>query len=110
MVSEAPAVRMFQRLQAHQVEDDLAVMWRVLRNAVQAGLLADGALESLCVQAVPPSLAVRDQLQEAEALQIAFKNGILSPQTWSQMCSLDYDQEQSNIHAAEQHSPKEAGS
>jgi hypothetical protein len=107
MVAEGPAVRMFQRLQAQQVESDEAVMWRVLRNAVQAGLLADDALEVLCVKAIPPSLAVRDQLQETQAWQIAFQNGILSPQTWSQMCSLDYDQEQANIQAAKNAAPPE---
>ncbi len=105
MVAEGPAVRMFQRLQAQQVEYDEAVMWLVLRNAVRAGLLADEALEVLCVQAIPPSLAVRDPLQETQAWKIAFECGILSPQTWSQMCSLDYDQEQANIKAAKKAAP-----
>ena len=83
-------------------------MWRVLRNAVQAGLLPDDTSEVLSVQAIPPSLAVRDQLEETKAWQIAFQSGILSPQTWSQMCSLDYDQEQANIQAAKKGAPSEA--
>ena len=37
MVAETPAVRMFERLQAQQVEDDRAVFCRVIRNACEAG-------------------------------------------------------------------------
>ena len=67
MVAEGPAVRMFERLQAQQVEDDMVVMWRVLRNAVHAGSLPDDAFECSDIQAVPPSLAVRDKLEETRA-------------------------------------------
>ncbi len=37
MVAEGPAMRMFARLQADLVNDDLEVMWRVVRAAVEAG-------------------------------------------------------------------------
>ena len=40
---------------------------------------------------------MRDQLREAQVDRIAFDNGILSPQTWSQHLGLDYDQEQKNL-------------
>ena len=39
MVAEGPAVRMFERLQASLIEQDRAVMWRVVENAVAAGRL-----------------------------------------------------------------------
>lgn len=97
MVAEGPAVRMFQRLQAQQVEADLVVMWRVLENACHAGLLPAEALDVLDVQAVPPSLTVREPLAEAQTLELQARNGILSPQTWSQLSGLDYDQEQANL-------------
>ncbi len=51
------------------------------------------------IQVGPPTLAVRDRLQEAQVSRIEFAGGILSPQTWSQRRGLDYDQEQENIAA-----------
>ncbi len=97
MVAEGPAIKMFARLQAEQIEDDLEIMWRVVRAAVAAGKLAEEARTAIEIQAAPPTLTVRDPLEEARALQIARANGILSPQTWSQRAGLDYDQEQQNI-------------
>ncbi len=44
MVAEGPAIRMFERLQASTIEQDRAVMWRVVENAVaQAGCRATSA-------------------------------------------------------------------
>jgi capsid protein len=97
MVAEGPAMRMFERLQAEQVEDDLSVMWRVVDAAIAAGRLPPEARSVVEIQAVPPSLAVRDQLKEAQRRKIENAAGILSPQTWSQQSGLDYDQEQSNF-------------
>ncbi len=100
MVAEGPAMRMFARLQAELVRDDLHVMRRVLENAVAAGVLPQTALTEIEVQAAPPMLAVRDPLEEAQALRIEYQCGILSPQTWSQRRGLDYDQEQTNWREA----------
>jgi capsid protein len=97
MAAEGPAIRMFARLQASLVEDDLAVMWRVLENAAAAGRLPGEALTSIEIQSAPPTLEVRDPLKEAETYQIEHAAGILSPQTWSQRRGLDYDQEQANL-------------
>jgi hypothetical protein len=99
MIAEGPAMRMFARLQAEQVADDLEVMWRVVRAAVEAGRLPPEALTTIDIQATPPSLAVRDHLAEAQRFRIEYLNGILSPQTWSQRSGLDYDQEQANFAA-----------
>lgn len=103
MVAEGPAVKYFQRLQGEQMRDDLEVMWRVVANAVRGGRLPEEALESVEIQVSPPSLAVRDPLEEARVARIEFESGILSPQTWSLRRGLDYDQEQHNRarHAAE---------
>jgi len=96
MVAEGPAMRMFARLQAELVNDDLQVMWRVLDAAVAAGGLPAEALTAIDIQASPPTLEVRDPLQEAETSRIEYECGILSPQTWSQRRGLDFEQEQTN--------------
>jgi hypothetical protein len=102
MVAEGPAMRMFARLQAEQVCDDLEVIWRAVRSAVAAGK-APRETESLIeIQAAPPSLVVRDQLQETQRFRIENAVGILSPQTWTQRDGLDYDQEQANFAAHRQ--------
>jgi hypothetical protein len=105
MVAEGPAVRMFSRMQAELVEDDLLVMRRVLSAAASAGRLPHDVLALVEVQAVPPSLAVRDQLKETQMFRIQNQSGILSPQTWSQLAGLDYDQEQTNLRTSRAASP-----
>jgi capsid protein len=97
MVAEAPAIRMFERLQATMIEQDRAVMWRVVNNAVAAGALPSDVADLVDIQIIPPSLHVRDQLKQAQVDRIAYNNGVLSPQTWSQHLGLDYDQEQKNL-------------
>ncbi|MEX2186068.1 MAG: phage portal protein [Pirellulales bacterium] len=99
LVAEGPAVRMFARLQARMIEDDLFVLWRVVGNAVRAGKLPAAATESIEIQAAAPSLAIRDELKEAHAYKIEHEQGILSKQTWSQRRGLDFDQEQENLRA-----------
>lgn len=96
MVAESPALRMFARLQSELARDDLSVMRRVLETAVAAGRLPQEVLPLVDVQVGPPTLAVRDALQEAQAFRIEFESGILSPQTWSQRRGLDFEQEQAN--------------
>lgn len=98
MVAEGPAVKMFARLQASMIEDDRRLMRAVLRNAVRAGRLPEECVRSVQLQVEPPSLLVRDRLQETRIDQIAYERGVLSPQTWSQRLGLDYDQEQTNLH------------
>jgi hypothetical protein len=97
MVAESPAIRMFERLQASLIEQDRAVMWRVVDNAVAAGVLPTNVRDQVDIQIIPPSLNVRDPLQQARVDRIAFNKGVLSPQTWSQHLGLDYDQEQKNL-------------
>jgi capsid protein len=97
LVAEGPAVKMFERLQASTIEHDRAVMWRVIENAVAAGRLPQNVGDFIHIQITPPSVHVRDQLQQAQVDRLAFNNGVLSPQTWSQHLGLDYDQEQKNL-------------
>jgi Phage portal protein, lambda family len=104
MVAEGPAMKMFERLQAGMIEEDTAVIWRVIDNAVAAGTLPRNVRDLVDIQIIAPSLHVRDQLKQAQVDRIAFHNGVLSPQTWSQHLGLDYDQEQKNVavHRVEQ--------
>lgn len=97
LVAEGPAVRMFARLQARLIEEDLCVLWRVVANAVRAGKLPGAAVETIEIQAAAPSLAVRDELKEAHVHKIEHDAGILSKQTWSARRGLDFDQEQENL-------------
>ncbi|MEX2316315.1 MAG: phage portal protein [Pirellulales bacterium] len=97
MVAEGPAMKMFERLQASMIEQDRAVMWRVVENAVAAGQLPPDVSQVCDIQIIPPSLHVRDQLRQTQVDRIAFDSGVLSPQTWSQHLGLDYDQEQKNL-------------
>jgi len=97
MVAESPAVRMFERLQAEQIEADMEVMRRVIAAAERVGRLPSGTIAQLDIQAVAPPLAVRDNLKDAQVARIEHQSGILSPQTWSQRRRLDYAQEQANL-------------
>ena len=94
MVAEGPAVRMFERLQHEMVEDDRELLGRVIRAAVGAGRLPPEALEEVDIEGVPPSLAVRDRLKEAQADQILVRNGAMSPQTLAMRYGLDAGKEQ----------------
>ncbi|MEO1497502.1 MAG: hypothetical protein AAFV43_10160 [Planctomycetota bacterium] len=98
MVAEGPAVKMFTRMQASMIEEDRRLMGVVLGNAVRAGRLPEECVQSVQLQVEPPSVRVRDRLQETQIDRIAYERGVLSPQTWSQRLGLDYDQEQTNLH------------
>ncbi len=102
LIAEGPAVKMFARLQAQQTGDDRRVLRRILQTHIDAGHLPDDTFAQVEIQIVPPTIAVRDQLQQARTRRIQHAAGILSPQTWSQQIGLDYDQEQTNIA---QHTP-----
>ena len=97
MVAEGPAVRMFERLQHDMLEDDVELLWRVVRNAVEAGRLPADALGSVHVRGIAPTLAVRDRLRDAQADQILLRNGAMSAQTMAMRHGLDPEQEQQLI-------------
>jgi capsid protein len=94
MVAEGPAVKMFQRLQQEMIEEDLEVMRRVVGAAVEAGRLPREVLSAVEIQAVPPSLAVRDRLKEAHADEILLRSGVMSVETMALRHGLDPDREQ----------------
>jgi hypothetical protein len=97
MVAEGPATRMFERMQHEMIEDDLAVMRHVVSAAAAAGRLPARALAGVQIRAVPPPLAVRNRLQEAQADQILVRSGAMSVQTMAMRSGLDPDHEQQLI-------------
>ena len=78
MVAEGPAVKMFERLQREMIDEDLEVMRRALRTAVTAGRLPKEILRETEIRAVPPNVASRDRLRDAQADQILLKCGVMS--------------------------------
>jgi capsid protein len=52
------------------------------------------------IEGIPPSLAVRDRLKEAQADQILVRQGAMSPQTLALRHGLDPEKEQRLIQSA----------
>ncbi|HEY4759727.1 MAG TPA: hypothetical protein VIH42_04030, partial [Thermoguttaceae bacterium] len=94
MVAEGPAVKMFERLQHDMLEDDLDVMRRVVFHAVGTGRLPAEALTTVDIRGIPPTLAVRDRLKDAQADQILVRNRAMSVQTMALRHGLDAEHEQ----------------
>jgi len=97
MVAEGPAVKMFERLQYEMLEDDLDLMRRVVFHAVEAGRLPAEAITAVDIRGIPPTLAVRDRLKDAQADQILVRNGAMSVQTMSMRNGLDPEHERQLI-------------
>lgn len=93
MVAEGPAVKMFQRLQQELIEEDLQVIWRVLETAARIGHIPPEVLRDVDIQAIAPTLAVRDRLKEAQADWILVRAGAMSPQTMAMRHGLDPERE-----------------
>jgi hypothetical protein len=94
MVAEGPAVKMFDRLQHEMLGDDLELLWRVVGHAVESGRLPVEALTAVDIRGIPPTLAVRDRLKDAQADQILVRSGAMSVQTMALRSGLDPEQEQ----------------
>jgi len=94
MVAEGPAVKMFERLQHEMMAEDIELLGRVVRRAVQSGRLPVESLSSVRLQGIPPRLAVRDRLKDAQADQILVRNGAMSVQTMAMRHGLDPEQEE----------------
>jgi capsid protein len=93
MVAEGPAVKMFQRLQQEMIEQDVELLWRVVAAAVEAGQLPNAVVSQVEIRGLPPSLAVRDRLQEARADEILVRNRAMSIETLAVRYGLDPERE-----------------
>jgi hypothetical protein len=94
MVAEGPAVKMFDRLQHEMLEDDSALLRRVMSHAVACGRLPTDAITAVDIRGIPPTLAVRDRLKDAQADQILVRNGAMSVATMAMRGGLDPEQEE----------------
>jgi len=90
-------MRMFDRMQQDMIEEDLGVMAHVVQAAIAAERLPPDTLELLDIQAVAPTLAVRDRLQDAQADQILVRNQAMSVETMAARHGLSPDHEQQLI-------------
>jgi hypothetical protein len=97
MVAEGPAVKMFDRLQREMLEEDIELLYRVMGHAVEAGRLPAESLAAIEIRGVPPPLAVRDRLKDAQADQILLRSGAMSVETMAVRNGLDPQQEQQLI-------------
>jgi hypothetical protein len=80
-------------VQNEMLEDDRELLRRVVAGAVAGGRLPGDWPAAVDLQGVPPSLAVRDRLKEAQADAILMHNGALSPQTMALRHGLDPERE-----------------
>ena len=94
MVAEGPAVKMFDRLQHEMLGDDTELLRRVVGHAVASGRLPTDALVAVDIRGIPPTLAVRDRLKDAQADQILVRNGAMSVATMAMRGGLDPEQEE----------------
>ena len=97
MVAEGPAVKNFECIIDAQEEDDTELLNDALRHAADAGLISHDDLAQVTLEAVGPSVQVRDALKEAQVRQADIAVGILSKKTASAKAGYDYEQEQTNI-------------
>lgn len=93
MVAEGPAVKMFHRLQHELIEEDLELFERVVAHAAAMGRLPAEAPAAVEIRAIPPTLAVRDRLRDAQADQILVRLGAMSAETMALRHGLDPRQE-----------------
>jgi len=93
LVAEGPAVKMFERLQSQMIWWDSQVLMRALEVAERAGRLPAGVSKQVVIDAEAPTTMARDRLKEAQADQILYTLGIVSPQTLAARHGFDFNQE-----------------
>ncbi len=99
LVSEGPAVKMIERLQATTIEEDKEVMDRVLDLAVESGKISAENREKMEVDVTPPTVASRDRLQETQADAILLDKKVMSIETMQIRNDLDPESETEKIDA-----------
>lgn len=101
LVAEGPAVKMFERLQSQMIWWDCQVLMAALEVAERAGRLPEGISKQIVIDAEAPTVMTRDRLKEAQADQILYTLGIVSPQTLAARYGFDYNQERELLNAAD---------
>jgi hypothetical protein len=99
IVAGSPAYRNFESLQHEMMEDDEKILWLELQLAVRQSRISatiEQIREAVEIHCTPPTIENLDPESRTKKNQILKLEGILSPQTWSEMEGLDYDTEQQN--------------
>lgn len=101
LVSESPFVKHCESLQTEEDTDSAEILWRVVKNAVDTGLIEGASIEELQVlldiTAEHPDVATRDKDKEHRIRSDEHKAGVLSRQTWAEEAGRDWAQEQQRI-------------
>ena len=97
LVSEGPAVKMFQRLQWSTIEVDKKSLWMVLMAAAERGDLSSEVLEKVKIDVEPPRLESRDREKEVNADVALIREKVLSRKTAMIRHDLDPETEEAQI-------------
>ncbi len=101
LVSEAPFVKHCESLQMEEDTEQAEILWRVVRNASEAGRFGEVSVAELQrvldITAEHPDIATRDRDKEHRIRSEEHKSGILSRQTWAEEVGRDYEEEQRRI-------------
>jgi hypothetical protein len=116
LVAEAPATKNFQRLQATLARKfgdgrkgepkHCGVFWRVMRAAVEWGLLPREVMKRVKAHVEPPRVAARDEDKDTARSKTLNEAGVLSKETWSKQEGLERDREKSQIEKEQAEQPK----
>jgi len=97
MVAEGPVVRTFQSIQTDQIADDLKVLERAIKVAIDAGRLPADTLEKVKIDIEAPSLVGRNRSQDTQADQILNEKGVLSLKEWAIRNNLAPDEQRAQV-------------
>jgi capsid protein len=103
LVAESPFVRACEAEQRFFISRFRKILWKVIALAATAGRFARWNVDFetlralVAIQIEAPTIAVRDQLAEAQTSEIEHRNGVLSKRTWAALAGRDYDTEQVNL-------------
>lgn len=86
----------------------LRIIWKALRmyhtNGAFGNVTWEQIGQNVSIKVDPPSVATRDELQQAQVNQILHANGIMSKQTWAADAGLNYAEERTEMQSEPQSS------
>jgi hypothetical protein len=99
-IAESPFVRTGEMEQWKYARRFRRTHIRAIKHAIGLGRLPDDTLAYVDVEAVPPSLVVRSQLDEANMRSRKLQDGYMSPQQAAQQDGEDWERVRKDIEAA----------
>jgi hypothetical protein len=99
IVSESPSFKTFTSWQkrigdfwaGRRTKPNQGILWRALIRAVENGILPQNTLTDLRIEAIPPSLATRNAVEEATAQKLLIEAGIKSREDVCGEMGMDYE-------------------